>query len=184
MVFTSTIVKGLKATLNKVYTDAQNTKSELDYQDWCEEENQSDQWEEDVEYGGIGLAQERNEGEELSTADIQEGFTKRYIARNFGRRIVISEEALDDNKYPKIIAAASRLNRAGWLTVQYDATSMLSRGFNSGFPGGDGVALWSASHTLPGGGTWSNLMATPMAPSVAALTTARTQVAHFPSPVS
>lgn len=181
MVFTSTIQAGLKATLDGVITDDNDVREELDYQKWCEEENQPDQWVDEQEYGGLGLAVERNEGGETAVASIAEGFSKRYIARSFGLRMIISEEAIDDNKYPKIIDAAGRLKRAIWMTVQYDATFMLSRAQNTAYVGGDGQPLWSASHTLPGGGTWSNIVATPIAPSVSAVTAARTQVSHYPS---
>src|SRR5689334_19140 len=112
MVFTSTVQAGLKATLDSVITDDNDVRDELDYSDWAEEENQPDQWVDEQEYGGLGLAKERGEGGETPIASISEGFTKRYIARSFGIRMIISEEAIDDNKYPKIIDAAGRLKRA------------------------------------------------------------------------
>ncbi len=181
MVFTSTIQAGLKATLDSVITDDNDVRSDLDYQDWVEQENQPDQWVDEQEYGGLGMAVERGEGGEIAVAAIKEGFTKRYIARSFALRMIISEEAIDDNKYPKIIDAADRLKRAMWMTVQTECTLMLTRAQNAGYPGGDGVSLWSTAHTLPAGGTWSNVVATPVAPSVAAVTDARTQVSHYPS---
>ncbi len=182
MIFTSTVQAGLKETLNDVFMDeTQNMQKQVDFTDWMEVDNQRDYWEDDQEYGGVGLAVERGEGEEVAEGTIYEGFTKRYIARSFARKIVISEEAIADNKYPKILDAAGWLSRSIWMTAQYDATFVLVRGYSSSYVGGDGVSLWNSAHTLPAGGTWSNVMATPMAPSRGALEVARAQVRHFPS---
>ena len=58
---------------------------------------------------------------------------------------------------------------------------MAVRGFNTAYPGDtDGLPLFSASHTLPNGGTFSNLMATPLSHSKPALVAARTQIATWP----
>lgn len=180
-VFTSQIAAGLKSTLDNIITDDNEVKDELDYDDWMEVHSMEDAFVDDQEYGGLGLVREFGEGAEIPVAGIDEGFTKRYIARKFGLRMIVTEEAMDDNKYPKIISAAARLRRAYWMGVQYDCTQILTRAQNSAYVGGDNVTLWSSAHTLPGGGTWSNVMATPYAPSVAALSAARTQVAHYPS---
>ncbi len=178
---TSQVAAGLKSTLNKIVTDDTEVRSQLDYDDFCEEYSMEDAYEDDQEYGGLGLVAEFAEGQEIPVAGMDEGYAKRYIARNFGLQMIVTEQALEDNKYPKIINAAGRLRRAYWMGVQYDATQLLVRAQNSAYVGGDGVVLWSASHTLPGGGTWSNLMSTTYAPGTAALSAARTQISHFPS---
>lgn len=181
LVFTSVLRLQLQATLEEVITDDSEVKSQLDYTGWCDETTMDGAFADDAEWGGLGMVSEFGEGQEIPVASIDEGYSKRYIARKFGLRMIITEEAVEDNKFPKIIAQAARLSRAHWMGVQSDATQILVRAQNSAYVGGDNVSLWSASHTLPAGGTWSNVMATPMAPSVACLTTARTQVAHYPS---
>src|SRR5689334_4682382 len=52
--------------------------------------------------------------------------------------------------------------------------------FNTSFVGGDGLPLASASHTLPQGGTFSNTLAVPQSPSVAAVIVATTQAKKLP----
>jgi hypothetical protein len=64
--------------------------------------------------------------------------------------------------------------------MDVDAALVLVRAENTAYPGGDGLPLASASHTIPGGGTFSNTMATPMSASRAAVIAARAAVAALP----
>ncbi len=180
-VFTSSIANALKETLEMVIdddTDGYDSKALL--HQWMTEQSMSDNYEDDLESGGPGLASEKPEGQEIATGTIREGYITRYIARTFALKLIITEEAIEDNKYSKIINAARRLKRALWKTADIDATNILVRGFNTAFVGGDGLPLWSASHTLPHGGTFSNLMAVPMSPSKAAVVTATSQIRKYP----
>lgn len=180
-VFTSSVANALKETLEQVIddeTDGYDTKALL--HQWMDEMPMSDNYEDDLESGGPGLASEKPEGQEIATGTIREGYITRYIARTFALKLIITEEAIEDRKYPKIINAARRLKRAMWKTADIDATNILVRGFNTAFVGGDGQPLWSASHSLPHGGTFSNVMATPMSPSKAAVVIATSQIRKFP----
>lgn len=180
-VFTGTIANALKPTLNAIVDDkTDGLESNAVFTKWCEIKSQEDNYEDDLETGGPGLASEKSEGAEIATGTIREGFITRYIARTFGLKLIISEEALEDNKYPQVIAAARRLKRALWKTADIDATLMLVRATSSSYTGGDGVALASSNHTLPSGGTWSNTMATPMSPSRQAMIIATSQLRKFP----
>lgn len=180
-VFTGTIANTLKATLDNIVDDKTDgyEKSAILHR-WMDEMKMSDHYEDDLESGGPGLASEKAEGQEMATGSIREGFITRYIARTFALKLIITEEAMEDKKYPKIINAASRLKRALWKTADIDATNILVRGFNTSYVGGDGQPLWSASHTLPHGGTFSNVMATPLSPSRAAVVVATSQIRKYP----
>lgn len=181
-IFTGTVANGLKKTLNKVITDkTDNLESKMVLKRWCKQPSMEDNYEDDLEVGGPGLATEKPEGQEIAIGTIQEGYITRYIARTFALRLLITEEAMEDCKYPEMIKAAKRLKRAMMKTADIDAANMKVRGFNTAYVGGDGLPLWSASHTLPGGGTFSNTMATPMSPSRIGLQTALTQIKKFPS---
>jgi hypothetical protein len=180
-VFTGNIYHALKATLSNVVDDkSDGYESDLDFTDWCEVKGMSDNYEDDQEFGGPGLAAEVPEGDEMPAGSIREGATTTYRARKFGLRLVVSEEAMEDNKYDRVISAAKRLKRSLYKTSDIDATSMLVRATNASYPGGDGVALASASHSLPGGGTFSNLMATPMTPSRMAVIQVTSQIKKLP----
>lgn len=180
-VFTSDIVDALKETLESIIDDKEGgSKAGCIYPKWMEERSMADAWEDDLEMGGPGLASEVSEGEDIPTGGIREGYMTRYLSRKFGLRLNITEEAIEDNKYDQVLRAAFRLKRSMWKTVDIDCTNILARGFNTAYVGGDGQPLFSASHTLPHGGTFSNLMAVPMSPSHIAITTATSQIRKFP----
>lgn len=180
-VFTSTLANMMKSTLNKVIDDkTDGYESRLLIPKWLDQRKMTDNYEDDLEAGGPGLASEKAEGTEIATGTIGEGYMTRYNARTFGMKLLITEETLEDNKYPMVISAAKRLKKSMLKTADIDATNMLVRMFNASYVGGDGVALGSNSHTLIGGGTFSNVMATPMSPSKVAITVATSQVRKYP----
>lgn len=180
-VFTSTIADGLKLTLDEVVDDnLTDYKKKLLMPKWMKQTNMEDNYEDDLEMAGPGLAAEKAEGAEMQAGGIQEGALTRYIARTFALKLIVTEEAAEDSKYPAIIQAGARLPRALYKTVDIDATNILQRATNALYVGGDGQPLASATHTLPGGGSFSNLMAVPMSPSRIAVATARTQMSKFP----
>ena len=180
-VFTGVIFRAMKATLDTVVDDkTDGYESNLDFKQWCDEKSMSDNYEDDQEYGGPGLAAEVPEGEEIPVGTIREGAPTRYQSRKFALRLVVSEEALEDNKYDRVINAAKRLKRALFKTADIDATTMLVRATDPTVVGGDGQPLASASHTLPHGGTFSNLMAVPMTPSRAAVIQLVSQAKKLP----
>jgi hypothetical protein len=178
-VFSGDIYHALKNTLDSIVDDKRGEKSSI-YKKWCLVKNQKDQYEDDLETGGPGLASEVAEGQEVPMGSIRQGFLTRYLARKFGLRLVITEETMEDNKYKQTIDAAKRIDRAMWKTLDIDCTAMLVRAFNTSYTGGDGQPLCSASHTMPHGGTFSNVMATPMSPSRSAVIVARTQAMLYP----
>ena len=179
--FTGTIFNSLKETLNEVVDDdTDNFKDSVDYRAWCKEKRMKDHWEDDLTMAGPGLASEKPEGTEIPTGTIREHYIKRYMARTYGLRLIITEEAMEDKKYEEAINLARRLKRAMYKTTDIDCTSMLVRGYDTNYPGGDGQPLWSSSHPLAHGGSWSNVMATPMSPSMIAATIATTQIRTFP----
>jgi len=181
-VFTSTIAKSTKATLEDIMDDdTDGIESKLVMKKLFKVESMEDEYEDDQEYGGGGLVSEKAEGGELSTISMKEGFTKRYRSRTYGARMIITREAMEDAKYKEVINLGRRLKRAIWKTVDYDATLVFARAENSDYVGGDGKPLSSSTHTLPNGGTFSNRMATPLSPSKAALVVATTQMGQWPS---
>jgi hypothetical protein len=180
-IFTSTIFNSVKLTLDAIVDDdTANSESTLVCKKWLKMGNQEDSYEDDLEMGGPGLASEVDEGQEIETGAIREGFITRYIARKFGLRLIVTDEAVEDNKYPEVLKLGKRLSRALYKTLDIDCTNILVRAQNAAYTGGDGVPLASASHTLPNGGTWSNTFATPLAPSRIAVGSAVSLMRKFP----
>lgn len=178
-VFSGTVYNALKNTLEKVIDDPGAEKNVI-FKKWMTIKNMKDQWEDDLETGGPGLAAQVEEGAEIPMGTIREGERIRYRARKYGLRLVVTEEAMADNKYPKAIDAAKRNARALWKTADIDATSILTRAFNTAYTHIGGQPLCSNAQTLPHGGTFSNVLATPMSPSRTSVIIARTQAMLYP----
>lgn len=178
-VFASTIANALKRTLEVIIKD-KTDQERLIMPKWLVQRTMKDAYEDDLETAGPGLIAEKAEGAEMDLGTIKEGVLTRYISRTFALKIIITEEAMEDNKYAEVLMAAQRLKRALWKTVDIDATLMLVRAFNADFTGGDGQPLGSATHSLPHGGTFSNIMGVPMAPSRAAVIIATSQLRKMP----
>lgn len=180
-IFTGTVFHALKETLNEIIDDdTDNVESNAVFTKWLDVKTMSDNYEDDMEMGGPGLISEKTEGAEISTGTLREGPITRYIARTFALKLIITEEAMEDVKYDRVLRLARRLKRALWKTADIDATNMLVRATNTAYVGGDGKPLASSSHTLPNGGTYSNVMTTPMSPSRASMIIATSQLKKLP----
>lgn len=180
-ILTSSIANSLKETLDEIIDDSTDgIEANAVYTGYMDTKSMKDNYEDDLEMGGPGLASEKPEGSEISVGTIREGVLTRYIARTFAQKLIITEEAIEDAKYPEAINAARRLKRAMFKTVEYDCANILARGWNTSYLGGDGLPLFSASHTLPNGGSFSNTLSTPMSPSVAAVTEMTTAIHKLP----
>lgn len=177
LVFTSTEANSLKETIDTIVDDELGAnRSKLIAFKYLDEMSMGDNYVDDLEMGGIGLASEKAEGSMISLGTIREGIVTRYNSRTFAVAAGVTQEAMEDAKYDEVIAMTRRLPRAMYKTVEYDAANILIRAFNASFVGGDNVSLVSTAHTLPNGGTFSNSMATPMSPSRMALQIVTTQM--------
>lgn len=176
-VFTSTAALALKQTLEDIDTDDSGSDgSKAVFTKWMTTKNMSDNYVEFYEVAGSGLAGEKPEGESIPVGTIYEGPLTRFNARTYGQRMIVSDEALEDLKYDKVIMAAKRNSRSLWKLADFDATLILVRATSTSFVGGDGQPLASTAHVLPGGGTYSNMLATAMSPSKASLVIANAQL--------
>lgn len=180
-IFTGVVASSLKATLDAVHMDKMDgLEAKLIYKKYCDQKKQTDHFDDELEMVGPGLASEKPEGQEMSTGTIKEHTVTRFFVRTWALKMNITEETIEDNRYPEVVNLTRYNKRAIYKTMDIDAANMLVRGFNTAFPGSDGLPLWSASHTLGTGGTYSNVMAVPAAPSRAAIIDAQTQVSKYP----
>ena len=180
-VFSGSFWNTLKDTLDLIVMDkSDGLEAKAQLSKYFDVTTMKDQYEDDLEVAGPGLASETPEGVEIATGTLREGTLTRYQARKFGLKIIITEELMEDSKYPEAIKAALHLKRAMHKTREVDGALVLVRAENTAYPGGDGLCLANASHTIPGGGTFSNTMATPMSASRAAVIAARAAVAQLP----
>src|SRR3954471_2938832 len=133
-IFTSTAALALKETLRLIHTDTMSSEgSKLVMPHYMDVRNMADNYVEDYEIAGTGLAGEKQEGASLPLGGIVEGPLTRYNSRTYGQRIIVSDEAMEDMKYDKVIQAAKRNNRSLYKLVDFDAVLILVRATNTGF---------------------------------------------------
>ena len=78
--------------------------------------------------------------------DMGEGYKTNYVHQELARGFKVERKLVDDDLYGVINRRPSRLGRAARRRREKDAASMFNNAFNSGFKGGDGVALCSSAH--------------------------------------
>jgi len=179
---TSQAFRTLKATLESIVTDkTDGLEDGLVCTQYMTEGMMTDNYEDDLENGGPGLATEKAEGQPLDVLSLYEGAVTRYIPRKIGLIMQITEELDEDGKYnDQYLNIAKRNKRAVYKTLEIDCANVLNRAATAGYVGGDGLTLASSAHTIPGGGTFSNTLATPFSPSRAAVIVMRNNVAVLP----
>lgn len=177
----STIQRSFKLTLDNVVLDKRDgLEANMVMPKYLDVSNMKDAWVEDAEWGGPSFLTEKEEGSEMGVGVLTPGNTKRYVARTFAMRMIISDEAEEDGRYPEIINLAMHIKRAAVKTIEYDAASILARGWNTAYTGWDALCLFNASHTMPTGDTFSNTLATPIAASVALVSAVRAACRTLP----
>ena len=127
-----------------------------------ETETSERSFEEETKLSGFSAAPVKNEGSAISYDNAQEAWTARYNHETIALGFSLTEEAIEDNLYDSLSARYTKaLARAMAYTKQVKAAAVLNNGFSNAYAGGDGVALFSASHPLVSGGTNSNIPSTP-----------------------
>ena len=126
-----------------------------------ETETSERSFEEETKLSGFSAAPVKAEGSAIAYDNAQEAWTTRYNHETIAMGFSITEEAIEDNLYDSLSARYTKgLARAMSYTKQVKAAAVLNNGFSAAYPGGDGVALFSASHPLVNGATNSNTPST------------------------
>lgn len=119
-------------------------------------------YEEDVKMVGTGAAATKAEGGAVQYDDLAESYVARYQHETIAIAVAITEEAIEDNLYGELGSKASMsMARSLQYTKEVKGANIFNFGFDSNFPGGDDVPLFSTAHPLYGGGTLSNTLGTP-----------------------
>ena len=157
-----------RAQLLKELLPGLNALFGLEYKRYGEEhkeifdtESSERSFEEETKLSGFSAAPVKNEGSAIAYDNAQEAFTARYNHETIALGFSLTEEAVEDNLYASLSSRYTKaLARAMAYTKQTKAASVLNNGFSSNYLGGDGVALFSASHPLVSGGVNSNIPST------------------------
>jgi len=135
-------------------------------------------FEEDVQMIGFGAAPTKAEGAMISYDSGREGFVSRYVHETVALAFAITEEAEEDGLYGSLGAKYARaLARSMQHTKEIKGANIFNNATTTS-TGGDGVALMNGSHPLGGGGTASNILATPADLSETSLETLLVQISQ------
>ena len=163
---------GLNALFGLEYDRYENQNAEI-----FETESSDRAFEEEVMLGGFANASVKPEGQGIVYDDAQETYTARYTNETVALAFSLTEEAVEDNLYDKISTRYTKaLARSMANTKQVKGSNVLNNSTTSGYTGGDGVVLLSASHpTLSGNQT--NLLGTAADLNETSLETALIEIA-------
>jgi hypothetical protein len=155
------LLKELLPGLNALF-GLQYATYDQEHKEIYETETSERSFEEETKLSGFSAAPVKNEGSAISYDNAQEAWTARYNHETIALGFSLTEEAIEDNLYDSLSARYTKaLARAMAYTKQVKGAAVLNNGFSSAYVGGDGVALFSASHPLINGGTNSNVPTTP-----------------------
>jgi hypothetical protein len=155
------LLKELLPGLNALF-GLEYAKYGEEHKEIYETESSERSFEEETKLSGFSAAPVKNEGSAIAYDNGQEAWTARYNHETIAMGFSLTEEAIEDNLYDSLSARYTKaLARSMAYTKQVKAAAVLNNGFTSGYNGGDGQPLFSASHPLVSGGTNSNIPSTP-----------------------
>lgn len=112
-------------------------------------------------FSGLGLAVLTGEQAPYAREDLVQGTKVTITPRKYTKAINITEEMLRFNLWPEINNLTTAVAHATTGRIDQEAAKIFYLGFGTtNFTGGDGVALYSASHTMADGSTQSNTLGT------------------------
>jgi len=157
-----------RARFRKELQEGLNTVFGLEYRRYEQEwrpiyavENSQKAYEEDVLLAGLAGAPVKPEGAPVAYDQGGEAFVSRYVHETIALAFSLTEEAEEDNLYGSIGNKYSKaLARSMQHTKEVKGAAPINNGFDSNFPGGDGVELFSTLHPLFGGGVQANTFST------------------------
>ena len=105
----------------------------------------------------VDLFVQVSEGEDYTFVTNKQGASKTLVINKYGLGISISEEAINDGKFDELADLLKKLARSAQESREIAFVNLINNGFSTETTP-DGVAAFSASHTLPSGGTYSNVL--------------------------
>lgn len=111
----------------------------------------------------------KRQGEAVQKASVGVGYNVTMTKKRIGLEIDITQEMRDENRYPEVGALITNLTHFCPQRIELDATHRLTFGTATSYTdmdgdtvslvGGDGLAIFSAVHTLKfSSTTWSNVV--------------------------
>lgn len=150
MINTAAIQAMLRPGLKDIFGDYPKMKTQ-----WSElfTKHTSDKATEiDLEIKLLSLASIKAEGASIAYDTMAQRYTTNYIHRYVGIGFVITRQAMKDNLYKSAFPLQSKaLMNSMAQTKETLGAAVFNNGFDTNFPLGDGLPLFSLSHTIEGG---------------------------------
>jgi hypothetical protein len=108
---------------------------------------------------GMGDIPQKGEGAAYTSDVIRPGWTKDYTHLEYGMMFEVTQTALEDDQYDQLAQHARWLMFSARVVEEKQAHALFNNGFTTE-QSPDGVALFSASHVLKGGGGARNILST------------------------
>ena len=120
-------------------------------------------FEESAYFAGLGKVPIKPESQGITYDDFVQGPTKKWTHVTHGLGVKISEELIEDARYPDIPTQmgdiTAELGSSARETIEVLVHDLYNNGTNTTYhTAGDALAIFSNSHTSLRGGTWSNLL--------------------------
>ena len=143
---------GVKAWWGQVYDEHPE-----EYIHLFDKDTSMQNYEEDVQLTGFGLAPVKAEGQGVQYDSEVQGFITRYTHVAYALGYIVTKEELDDNLYENVSKRrAAALAMSFRQTKENVAANVYNRAFNGTYSGGDGKALCATDHPNTSGGTFAN----------------------------
>lgn len=141
--------------LNKIFGISYN-KFPTKYSQFFDMNTSDKAFEKDQGMTGFPQAAVKEQGNEVFFSQMYQGYQREYLHLTYSIGAVITREMVEDDQYNVINKIPKLLGESLRQTEETVATSILNNGFSSSYTGADGQPLFSASHPLVAGGTFSN----------------------------
>ena len=133
----------------------------------------------------------KGEGETYAFEQLRQGYTKDFTHTTAGLGFEVTQEAFEDDAENVLTQAGTWLAFAARYLEEGRAANPLNNGFGTETTP-DGLSLFNTAHTLKGGGTWRNRLATDADLSAASLTQAmidtqteqKDEAGHLAAPIT
>lgn len=120
----------------------------------------------------VDLFSQVSEGEDYTFVTSKQGASKTLTILKYGLGISISEEAVNDGKFDELADLLKKLARSAQESREIAFVNLINNGFTTETTP-DGVSIFNSAHTLPSGGTYSNVLSVASDLSESSLQTAR-----------
>lgn len=144
--------------LNTQFNGVYDQRADEYKQVFAEEDGISRGYHEEVVLYGLGAAPVLPDGQPVTYDEGGQLYVKRYQYDVYGLAFALTRVLVEDGDHIRVGSTYSKhLAQSMIETLETVTCNHLNRAFNASYPGGDGVALVSASHPVIGG-VQSNLL--------------------------